>query len=426
MIKKDFLGANRIKCPILAIVLTLLLASPAALPAADKAYLVTELRPAGNGTELVLRDLESGSEGKLLQLVVYDRDRLLDLAAAEEIPATRARQGDILFLGKDKGSPRQMIITPGLYVHPKLAANQAAEAKVINELSRRVAAETGAKVPAAAPWHPVDAELDRVRRSFLFVLEFALGAPFTAAQERLILGQFSPGWWAAKSADEKEAFGQYPKVVAWIMGAGQIPQGAGRSRPEDLEEMRKTLEETTRDWMKTSPQSDPVVGMIRARLAERGRMLVAGEPPLTEMAAAAFCELYAYSRLLRRDGSALPDQLGDEALAGVRNELLRAWPGFSAAERGQVATTPGLWLVLRTLVVHGDAAQRESARRRLLSVTSKDAPSGSSRAGQNAKGSDAVNNMIKHNVLMNIQQQTFNSTMWSRGFNYQPASGKVW
>jgi hypothetical protein len=34
--------------------------------------------------------------------------------------------------------------------------------------------------------------------------------------------------------------------------------------------------------------------------------------------------------------------------------------------------------------------------------------------------------MIKHNVLMNIQQQTFNSTMWSRGFNYQPASGKVW
>jgi hypothetical protein len=93
MIKKDFLGANRIKCPILAIVLTLLLASPAALPAADKAYLVTELRPAGNGTELVLRDLESGSEGKLLQLVVYDRDRLLDLAADEEIPATRAGQG---------------------------------------------------------------------------------------------------------------------------------------------------------------------------------------------------------------------------------------------------------------------------------------------------------------------------------------------
>jgi hypothetical protein len=261
-----------------------------------------------------------------------------------------------------------------------------------------------------------DAELDRVRRSFLFVLEFALGAPFTAAQERLILGQFSPGWWAAKSGDEKEAFGQYPKVVAWIMGAGQ----------KDLEEMRKTLEETTRDWMKSSPQSDPVVGMIRARLAERGRTIVAGEPPLTEMAASAFCELYAYSRLLSRDGAALPDQLGDETLAGVRRELLRAWPGFSVAERGQVAAAPGLWLVLRTLVVHGDAAQKEAARQRLLSVTAKDAPSGPSRPRQGAKDSDAVNNMIKHNVLMNIRQQTFNTYMWSRGFNYQPASGRMW
>jgi hypothetical protein len=312
-----------------------------------------------------------------------------------------------------------MIITPGRSVHPTLAADQAAAAEVINELSRRLAAETGARTAmrrAAPPLNAADAELDRVRRSFLFVLEFALGAPFTAAQERLILGQFSPGWWAAKSEDEKEAFGRYPKVVAWIMGAGQ----------QDLEEMRKTLEETTREWMKASPQSDPVVGMIRARLGERGRTIVAGEPPLTEMAAAAFCELYAYSRLLRRDGSALPDQLGDEALAGVRGELLRAWPGFSAAERGQVAAAPGLWLVLRTLVVHGDAAQRETARRRLLSVAAGDGPAGQGQARPGNKGGDAVNNMLKHNVLMNIQQQTFNSYMWSRGFNYQPASGKMW
>jgi hypothetical protein len=262
----------------------------------------------------------------------------------------------------------------------------------------------------------VDAQLERVRRSFLFVLEFALGAPFTAAQERLILTQFSPGWWAAKSDDEKVAFGQYPQVVAWIMKAGQ----------KDLEAMRKTLEETTRDWMRTSPQSDPVVGMIRARLAERGRALVAGDPPLTEMAASAFCELYSYSRLLRRDRSALPDQLGAEALAGVRRELLRAWPGFSVAERGQVAAAPGLWLVLRTLVVHGDQAQKEAARQRLLSVTAAEAAPAPARGSSGGMGSDAVGNMIKHNVLMNIRQQTFNSYMWSRGFNYQPASGRMW
>jgi hypothetical protein len=34
--------------------------------------------------------------------------------------------------------------------------------------------------------------------------------------------------------------------------------------------------------------------------------------------------------------------------------------------------------------------------------------------------------MFQHNVLMNIQQQTFNQYMWSRGFNYQPATGKMW
>ena len=91
-----------------------------------------------------------------------------------------------------------------------------------------------------------DAELDRVRRSFLFVLEFALGAPFTAAQERLILAQFSPGWWAAKSEDEKEAFGQYPKVVAWIMkrrperpgGDAQDPRGDDPRLDEGLSAVR--------------------------------------------------------------------------------------------------------------------------------------------------------------------------------------------
>jgi hypothetical protein len=308
-----------------------------------------------------------------------------------------------------------MIITPGRSVHPTLAAGQPEEARTINELSRRQAADSRQRVPAA-PLAAADSGLERVRRSFLFVLEFALGAPFTAAQERLILDPFNPGWWAAKSDDEKEAFGQYPQVVAWILKAGL----------KDLEEMRKTLEETTRDWLKASPPSDPVVAMVRARLAERGRTLVSGEPPLTEMAAAAFCELTAYSRLLRRDGSALPWQLADEEVAGVRKELLRAWSGFSASERSQVAAVPGLWLVLRALVVHGDAAQQESARRRLLAVTAADAPSGSTVANGGGRGGDAVNKMIRHNVLMNIRQQTFNTYMWSRGFNYQPATGKMW
>ena len=35
-------------------------------------------------------------------------------------------------------------------------------------------------------------------------------------------------------------------------------------------------------------------------------------------------------------------------------------------------------------------------------------------------------NMATHNSLMAIQQMTFNTYMWSRGFNYSPAYGKMW
>jgi len=51
---------------------------------------------------------------------------------------------------------------------------------------------------------------------------------------------------------------------------------------------------------------------------------------------------------------------------------------------------------------------------------------GAAGAGQAAKASETVSAMLKHSVLMNIQQQTFNSYMWSRGFNDQPAAGKMW
>jgi hypothetical protein len=407
MNKNDPAGLHKFTSPLLAAVLAL--AMSLSLAAADRAYLITGLRPAAPGVELSLRDLQAESAGKPLTLVVYEKDRVIDLAAGEEISALRLGRGDILFVTGEGRSLRLMSITPGRPVHGGIAKSQPQEARVIDELSRRVAAEAG-------PVSAADVEADRVRRSFLFVLEFALGAPFTAAQERLIRGQLGPEWWAAKSDSEKKTFGQYPGVVAWILKAGQ----------NDLEAMRKTLEATTRQWLQESPPSDPVVAMIRARLAERGRAVIAGDPPLTEMAASAFSELYAYARLLKRDGAALPGQLGDEAVAGARGELLRAWPGFSAAERGQVATAPGLWLVLRTLAVHGDAAQQEAARRKLLSIVAGDAPAGQAPAGTGGKGEQTVNAMLKHNVLMNIRQQTFNSYMWSRGFNYQPASGRMW
>ncbi len=167
--------------------------------------------------------------------------------------------------------------------------------------------------------------------------------------------------------------------------------------------------------------------MVRARLAERGRAIVAGEPPLTEMAAAAFCELYAYSRLLRRDGSALPDQLGDEAVAGgARRAAARLARLQRRRARARWPRRRGCGWCCARWWSHGDAAQREAARRRLLSRHRRRSPAGAGPGRPGGKGDDAVGAMLKHNVLMNIRQQTFNSYMWSRGFNYQPASGKMW
>ena len=104
------------------VILSIFLLLPALLHAADKAYVIAELKPAGKGVQLVLRDLEN--EGKLFQLVVYEQDRLVDLAEGREVPGTGLRQGDILFLG----SAKQMFIPPGRTVHARLAARPPAEA----------------------------------------------------------------------------------------------------------------------------------------------------------------------------------------------------------------------------------------------------------------------------------------------------------
>ncbi len=411
--------------------LALLFARP--LGADDRTYVILDKRAAAKGTELLLRSLQAGEEGKKFRLALGAAEQLIDLAAGEILKPAQARLNDILFIAGSGSSRRLMVITPGLRVHGELAAKQPQEAEAINQLSLQLSAPAGnapsparpaAETPrvAASPAPPAaaSAELDRMRRSFLFVLEFAMGAPFTAAQEHLILEQFSPAWWAQKTDQEKKAFGRYPQIVAWILQA----------RQEELEEMRSSLEETTRQWLRESPAADPVVAMVRARLQERGRVLYPGEPPLTEMAAAAFSELYAYAELLHRDATATPGQLEPDTVSSVRYDLLRAWSKFSPTEREQVATAPGLWLVMRTLILHGDTAQKENTRRRLLSLVSGTTTAPRPRDSSSPRNAEVnrqiMNNMIKHNTLMAIQQQTFNTYMWSRGFNYQPATGKMW
>jgi hypothetical protein len=41
-------------------------------------------------------------------------------------------------------------------------------------------------------------------------------------------------------------------------------------------------------------------------------------------------------------------------------------------------------------------------------------------------GSEKPMSMSAHWCLMQMKQQTFNTYMWSQGFNYLPATGKLW
>lgn len=263
--------------------------------------------------------------------------------------------------------------------------------------------ETASAIPAASV---PPSTLEKNARSFLFVLEFALGAPLNHAQEKIILDQLLAGW-KTESPYSLKKFDAYPQLVAVILSSGQ----------HDLEKMRLELEKSTRQWLEESDQNDPVVGIIRGQLQQRSKILAADKPPLTEMAATAYSEMTAFADLLAANSNAAPADISSSQVDNIRRLLQQSWGKFNAAERSDVLTTPGLWLTFRTLLQFGSAAEKEKIRGQLLKLAAPNAQSSSpgsnnSRSGKSAKPMS----MVEHNVLMNINQMTFNTYLWSRGF----------
>jgi hypothetical protein len=139
-------------------------------------------------------------------------------------------------------------------------------------------------------------------------------------------------------------------------------------------------------------------------------VLVEGEPALTEMAATAFCELLAYAELLKKNRGVSLSSLPGDRVESFKQLLKKSWNFYSAREKSEILTTPGLWITFRTLLRFGSTAQKEQIRLQLLKL----APEISS--GSASGDSSKPRSMVEHTVLMNIQQQTFNHYMWSRGF----------
>jgi hypothetical protein len=164
--------------------------------------------------------------------------------------------------------------------------------------------------------------------------------------------------------------------------------------------------------------------VLKRHLDSRGRPLIKGEPPLTEMAAEAYAELYAFAETTARNADARLADLDATEIRTIRRQLVQAWPGFSVRERTQIAGVPGLWMVLRKVVEFGGAAERRRTLGQLAALVTAPGTAGAKRAGETATD-PAVMSMASHNALMAMQTQTFNSYMWSRGFNYTP-TGKMW
>ena len=256
------------------------------------------------------------------------------------------------------------------------------------------------------------AKIDANAKGFIFVLEFALGAPLTGSQEQAILDELKSGW---RSLTEKELteYDQYPALAKAILVMGQ----------KDLEELRSELEKTIIEWIDESPDSDEAVKIIRDQLKIRGKEVIAGEPPLTEMSLTAYSEIIAYSRLLRQNPKAMPEQISPDSVKEIKKQVQDTWKTFTGEERQQIAASPGLWICLRTLLANGSKSEQDKVRSDLLKL-----PPETQTIKNNEKSGteEKPMSMAAHNSLMAIQQMTFNTYMWSRGFNYSPAFGKMW
>jgi len=275
-------------------------------------------------------------------------------------------------------------------------------------MSRVISALVAAAILLNPVWAAAGSP-EKNAQAFLFVLEFGMGSPFTDGQERVILDELLAGW-RTRTAEELQKFDAYPQIVDMLMTMGQ----------SDLAELRKSVEETVRAWLEESPAGDPAVKAVRDQLARQGRILVAGEPPLTEMAAGAYSEMVVFARMLRSDPDANVGQVKEAAVSEVRREVLRAWKGFSAAERESLATAPALWMTMRKVLRFGSKEEQDRVRAQLLKLAGT--PADKATPGSSAaQGKQLVDSL----VMSQIRQTTFNTYMWSRGFQGWTPTGKI-
>jgi hypothetical protein len=145
-----------------------------------------------------------------------------------------------------------------------------------------------------------------------------------------------------------------------------------------------------------------------------------------------YSEIIAYSRLLQKNSKAKPDQISQKSVNEIKKQVKKVWNSFSTTDKQDIATTPGLWVCLRTQLKYGTKEEQKKIRDNLIKLEAATHDIGSGN-GTNTDtnsgtetGTEKPMDMTTHWCMMQMNQMTFNTYMWSQGFNYLPATGKMW
>lgn len=274
------------------------------------------------------------------------------------------------------------------------------------------ASGSGSKNPNIIYDHELIEKMDRNAKGFLFVLEFALGAPFTCSQEQTILDELKNGW-RRLNEQKLDEYDQYPVLVQATLTMNQ----------NELAELRKELEKTITEWLENMSDSSGAMEIIRNQLNIRGKVIVEGEPPLTEMSLTAYSEVIAYSRLLRQNPDALPDQISLDSVGEIKKQVQDSWNNFTAKEQEQIVNSPGIWFCLRSLMSNGSESEQDNIRSELLKLTQAAQTSENSNTGSGEEGQPM--SMAEHNTILWMQQFTANHYLYTHGY-YSQFFGRMW
>ena len=286
-----------------------------------------------------------------------------------------------------------------------------------------VAAGTDSKFPDIVAPPLAGAKLQRNAEAFVFVLEFVCGTAFGAAEEKAIVDDVLEGW-RQLPVDEQSKYDSYYGLKRAIMSLGQ----------QELATLRNDLQKELTPLLQQGEQS-PSIKAIRQHLSDSYSTLVAGEPPLTEVTACSYAELIAYATLVQTKPSALPAEVPATEVAGIKSRLVQAWPQFTAQEKEVILGAPAIWMTVREIALDGSGEEKARLRGDLKKLAlaperPQSQPTGAgakpASGGSGTGGAGAPMSWAAHQAMLAIQQQTFNTYMWSRGYQGWTRIGKMW